>query len=83
MSGLTVKDIRPLKRKEVKELREKGFDLAGLNRDNVDGAMDASLEMVFPGRAAEIDELPNPEVHRLFTAVIKATFGRDEEAEKN
>lgn len=81
--GGTAYQVRGLKRKEVKALKRKGFNLAALDRANADDAMDLVFEIVFDEAVIrEIDELDQAEALRLWEGVLKETYGAPGE-EKN
>lgn len=70
--------IRPLKRKEVKALKKKGFTLGNIGGDQVDDAMDAVFEIVLPPEDIQaLDEFDNPDVISVWQAILKATWGSD------
>lgn len=76
-------EIRPLKRKEVKQLRRDGFNLANLDPESGEEAMDRVFDMVFtPDQLALIDDLDNPDALKLWGAVLAETYGSPAE-EKN
>ncbi|BBO92051.1 hypothetical protein [Desulfosarcina ovata] len=76
-------DVRPLKRKEVKQLRKDGITLVNLDPAKGEEAMDRVFDMVFtPDQIAVIDELDNPDALKLWSAVLKETYGAQDE-EKN
>lgn len=80
-------DVRPLKRKEIKELRKKGINLLSIQNiegEKVDEVIDVVLDLVFPSKEEqkELDELPYSECMNLWRKIIEKTFG-SEEVEKN
>lgn len=75
------KRLRPLTRLELKGLKAKGLSIAGINAENQDDVMDNVLELVF-GDPAIFDNEPNPAVTAIFQAIIKLTYGSEQE-EKN
>lgn len=76
-------EIRPLKRKEVKEMRKKGMPLTTLSPDLAEQAMESVFEMVFtPEQIEIIDELDNPDSLKLWNGILKETYG-DKGEEKN
>lgn len=81
--GDTTFQVRSLKRKEVKQLKKDGFNLADLGPHNADDAMDRAFGLAFsPDEVARIDELSNSEALGIWVALIKETFGAVDE-EKN
>jgi hypothetical protein len=75
--------VRGLLRKEVKDLKKEGFILSDLRDDNVDDAMDKVFEIVLTKEdIAKIDELPNRESIKVWTAILDLTYG-NEVQEKN
>lgn len=73
-------EVRPLKRREVKELRKQGFKMERIDQDKMEDHLDTILEMIFPGRIAELDELAPKHVNHIFEHILKESFGaRDEE----
>ena len=75
--------VRSLKRKEVKQLKKDGFNLADLAPQNADDAMDRAFELAFsPEEVTLIDDLSNSEALAIWVALIKETFGAADE-EKN
>lgn len=74
---------RALKRKELKALKEKGFNLAKMNQDNdTQEVVDAVLDIAFAENIAELDELEYCECMELFKKVVALTFGTEVQ-EKN
>lgn len=71
--------IRPLTRGEIRQLRDLGFRLTALTRDDVEDAMDATLCFLFP--EADVDRMSNPEAMELFHTVIDLTYPAPEEKE--
>ena len=54
-------EIRPLKRKEVKQLRKNGYILTALNPQTAEDAMDQVFKLVFTSeQLTQIDERPRP-----------------------
>ena len=81
--GGTTFQVRSLKRKEVKQLKKDGFNLADLGPHNADDAMDKAFELAFtPNEVALIDDLSNSEALAIWVALIKETVGAADE-EKN
>lgn len=76
-------EIRPLKRKEVKQLRAEGYNLTALALGTGEEAMDRVFAMVFtPEQISIIDELDNPDAIKLWSGILKETYGAPGE-EKN
>ena len=76
-------EVRGLKRKQVKELKKGGINLADLAPGKADEAMDAVFAKTFSAEdVALIDEMLNADAMRLWVAIIRETFGATEE-EKN
>ncbi len=76
-------EIRPLKRKEIKQLKANGFNLAALKAEKADDAMEAVFEMVFDvDERRAIDEMIQSQALKLWKAVLMETYGSGDE-EKN
>lgn len=76
-------EIRALKRKEVKQLRKNGYILTALDPKTAEDAMDIVFEMVFTSeQLTQIDEMPNPDALKLWSGILKETYGAPDE-EKN
>ncbi len=77
--------IRPLKRKEIKQLRVNGMRLPVPAYEVADEACDAALEIVLDPEVfkAEYYELDNPEVLKLWKGLLMETYpyiaAKDEE----
>jgi hypothetical protein len=78
-------EARGLARAHARELRKDGIlsEDFGADPARTDELVDKVLSWAFPGRAAEVDELPNADAYRLFNAVIAETFRPPSDAEKN
>ena len=75
--------IRSLTRKEVKGLKKKGFDIGNLQRDQVDDLLDEVFPMMLDKKDVElIEKAPYKVCARVWTAIIKETYGAEDE-EKN
>lgn len=76
-------EVRGLKRKQVKQLKRDGFNLTDLKPETADDAMDAVFAATFgDADLSAIDEMRNGDALRLWTAILKETFGAPDE-EKN
>lgn len=76
-------EIRGLKRKQVKQLKRDGHDLTNLQAERADDAVDAVFAMAFgPEELEVIEEMYNADVMRLWSAILKETYGAPGE-EKN
>jgi hypothetical protein len=76
-------EIRALKRKEVKQLRKNGYILTALDPQTAEDAMDQVFQLVFsPEQISQIDERPNPDALKLWSGILKETYGAPDE-EKN
>jgi protein-tyrosine-phosphatase len=77
-------EIRPMKRKEIKALKKKGFDLRKIESEKIDETMDAVFDVLFTkDELKEIDGLEEKIVfHKLWPEVMKETFSSPDE-EKN
>lgn len=76
-------DVRGLKRKEVKTLRNEGLSLTSLDPETSEQAMERVFEMIFsPDQINQIDELQNVDALKLWTAALSETYGSPGE-EKN
>lgn len=74
---------RPLKRKEVKQIKADGFNMFKLEVEKADDAVDAIFDIAFtPEEIQQIDELDNADALKIFKAVLAETYG-DPEEEKN
>lgn len=74
-------EVRPLTRGEVKALRKEGYNLTALNSDVAEEAVDRVFGMIFDEtKIAAIDALPNPEALKLWTGILKETYGAPGEA---
>ena len=75
--------IRSLTRKEVKALKKKGFDIGSLKREQVDDLLDEVFPMILsPDEVNLVESSPYKVCIRVWTAVIKETYGAGDE-EKN
>lgn len=75
--------VRGLKRKEVKALKKKGFDIGELKVEQVDDLLDLVFPMIFSKKEIElIEDSPYKNCTHLWTAIIAETYGSEEE-EKN
>jgi hypothetical protein len=75
--------VRGLTRKEVKRLKQDGFNLNNLLADQVDDAMDAVFSLAMePDDIDYLDDCIAQESYRAFRAVMDLTFG-SRDAEKN
>lgn len=74
-------EIRGLKRKEVKQLRqEHGIDLGNLRLAQAEEATDKVFEIVLSPEEIEfLDDQCNAEAVAVFRAIMNATYGREEE----
>ena len=67
--------VRGLKRKEIRALREQGFVLLALKGEDLDAAQDATFEIVFgPEDLAAIDEMDNRDALKLWDAILRETY---------
>jgi len=83
MVGDEVFHIRGLTRGEIKSLRAEGVNLMALTVNDADKAFDLVVAMVFDSAAvAWIDSQENRVGMKLWEAVLKETFGAEDE-EKN
>lgn len=75
---------RGLKRKEIRQLRENGYNLTKIDPTKGDEIVDAVLETVFIDKKeqAELDELEYSECLKIFTEILKLTFGSEEQEKK-
>lgn len=76
--------VRALKRGEIKHLREDhGIILMALTRNNAEEAQDRIFNMIFnPEDLKAIDELEWQKSQELWDAILKETYGAEDE-EKN
>jgi hypothetical protein len=76
-------NIRGLKRGEIKALKKEGFNLIDLKIEQADDAMDKVFELVFASHEITlIDDMANKDAMKLWTAILKETYGAPDE-EKN
>lgn len=75
-------NVRPLKRKEIKELKKQGFKMGAIENDQMDDWIDRLIEISLPGQLDEIDDLPPKASYKIFEAILKESFG-DKAEEKN
>ena len=75
--------VRPLTRREVRELRDQGVNLAELSPGQVFEVVETVTDLVLDEeQRAFLDDRGFPESRAIYMAVLKETFG-DPEAEKN
>jgi len=78
-----VLSIRGLKRKEIKSLRKKGFEISALKIAQVDDLLDDVFPMIFNEQDVElIENSTYKEGTKIWTAILKETYGNKDE-EKN
>lgn len=76
-------DIRGLKRKELRELKQKGFDLDGLDPKKAEAAMDEVFSLILtPDRIEQIENMENKYAMAVWRACLKETYSAPDE-EKN
>jgi len=76
-------EVRALKRREVKQLKKDGFNLNFITPEQADDCMDRVFEMVFSmAELAAVDDLDQHEAIKLWNAVLRETYGAEDE-EKN
>jgi len=85
-TGLTCKAVvRPLKKKEIKELKSYGYSILGCmpTYAQCDDAVDKGLELVLDKEALEfMEECDAKETKRVWSEMLKETYG-DKDEEKN
>lgn len=76
--------VRSLKRREVKALKEDGFVLMALRRDQVDDLMDRLFALLYtPEQCAALDDVDQADAYGLMKAIMAATTGSDAEAKNS
>jgi len=67
---------RSLKRKEVKALKAKGYNMGNLRPEQVDDLMDEIFLLVFtPEQIAELDERDQKDCMKILNQIIAETSG--------
>jgi len=75
--------VRGLKRKEIKALKKKGYEIGKLKIEQVDDLIDEILPMIFNKKDVElIEDSPYKVSVQIWTAILKETYGSAGE-EKN
>ena len=75
-------EIRSLKRKEVKALKEKGFNMGALQPEQIDDFMDAVFTIIYsPAHIGKIDEQPQRDCIKLLNQIMDETNGSISEVE--
>lgn len=81
-------EIKPLKRRQIKALREHGFNISSasiltIQDEKWDDFIDAIVNAYAPGQAEEIlkqlDDLPNNEYRKVCRQLLAETWGSGEE----
>jgi len=77
-------EVKSLKRKQIKQLREKGVSLVNIDEKKIDDIIDTVLDLLYPSKAEQaiLDEMEYSEVMKLFQDILGKTFGT-EVVEKN
>ncbi|RKY07147.1 MAG: hypothetical protein DRP56_06220 [Planctomycetota bacterium] len=75
--------IRSLKRKEVKALKNEGFNLYNISADQLDDLIDRIFEIVLTEEEiGAAEDLDNRDAVKIFNQIFRETFG-SEKQEKN
>lgn len=66
--------LRPLTRRELKDLKKRGFGLNIVTNENLDDVIDEVFKIVLGADADKADDLPNLEARALFWEILHLTF---------
>lgn len=76
-------ELRPLTRRELKDLRRKGFNLSNIDTKNADECFEEVVSTVLSEETIEeAESLSNPDYMDLYRTIVKMTFDMTD-AEKN